>query len=493
MFDTDGILTITDPLQEKYGPGFTKPHLNRLVLGYLDYINCSWDDPKLTGRPVEFSAIERGGLALRFVRSQSQKVEKVQEQSIENVVPGYTIASDMLFLYLIQNSDLNQINFKCLPPIVVARGLYKDMGMAFPAAIRLWCRYAYAFAKLVLMNEEHNLGIDINVQIPDDYSALPIKNELLQEISKDSQFFVGVVKDLWSLIVSMRHGTKKKNLSEIKTIVEGYKGAIIFAGQFQNVDYDLPSKTLTRHEILGDKPLIIHYHLFKNAGTSLDQVMHRNFDKGWVEREFDGSIQDRLKQAEDFLNNNPKLKVLSSHSLVGPLPDLDKKTIIPLIFIRHPIVRMLSAYKFERVQDAQTPGALLAKKTDFKGYVHKRLADGRGSLFINYQANRLSQFVKGPRAAIEVRAFKALQDLPFIGRVEDFSTSMHRLEVLLKPYFPSFKAHDVHANRLTDKTTSVTEKLSQIKTMLGNDLYQECVSKNAIDLKIYDYLKKLYS
>jgi len=35
------------------------------------------------------------------------------------------------------------------------------------------------------------------------------------------------------------------------------------------------------------RTILIHYHLFKNAGTSLDAVLKENFGDKWITREFD--------------------------------------------------------------------------------------------------------------------------------------------------------------------------------------------------------------
>ena len=36
------------------------------------------------------------------------------------------------------------------------------------------------------------------------------------------------------------------------------------------------------------RTVILHYHLFKNAGTSVDRLLQRNFPDAWATREFSG-------------------------------------------------------------------------------------------------------------------------------------------------------------------------------------------------------------
>ena len=41
------------------------------------------------------------------------------------------------------------------------------------------------------------------------------------------------------------------------------------------------------------RTIILHYHLFKNAGTSIDAILKDNFDEKWVTREFESSNSNK--------------------------------------------------------------------------------------------------------------------------------------------------------------------------------------------------------
>ena len=66
------------------------------------------------------------------------------------------------------------------------------------------------------------------------------------------------------------------------------------------------------------RPIIIHYHFFKNAGTSVDAVLQRNFGAGWASREYPPRSTSDV--ARDFLAANPHIVALSSHTLPLPPP-----------------------------------------------------------------------------------------------------------------------------------------------------------------------------
>ena len=68
------------------------------------------------------------------------------------------------------------------------------------------------------------------------------------------------------------------------------------------------------------RAIIIHYHFFKNAGTSVDAILQRNFGAGWTSREY--PPRSTPNGAREFLTANPQIAALSSHTLPLPPPDI---------------------------------------------------------------------------------------------------------------------------------------------------------------------------
>lgn len=61
------------------------------------------------------------------------------------------------------------------------------------------------------------------------------------------------------------------------------------------------------------RPVILHYHLFKNAGTSIDACLEQSFGHLW--RNIDSPLGHTIcaQQISDYLHSSPELKALSSH------------------------------------------------------------------------------------------------------------------------------------------------------------------------------------
>lgn len=193
---------------------------------------------------------------------------------------------------------------------------------------------------------------------------------------------------------------------------------------------------------------IFHYHLFKNAGTSFDRILKTNFPDTWVTAEFETASGNNTPAVEDWIRANPTARAYSSHTAVGPLPQVADVTLVPVVFLRDPVERIASAYRFERKQEADTWGAKLAKQHDLEGYVRARLKRKNDRQCRNFQTARLASLVPGSAPELE-RARQGLALLKAagtVGRVERFDDAMVALAERLRPYFPKFTWTETRAN-----------------------------------------------
>jgi hypothetical protein len=229
--------------------------------------------------------------------------------------------------------------------------------------------------------------------------------------------------------------------------------------------------------------VILHYHFFKNAGTSVDAILSANFGKAWLTGEFDS--MNNHEEVAEWISAHPETEAFSSHTAQFPLPRADGVTVYPIVFLRHPLDRMLSAYSFERTQQSDSVGARLAKKTDFAGYLRARLDMPHDRQCRNFHTYRLARFIPGPRISEMDRALEALVTLPFIGLVEDFAGSAKRLEAWLKPHFPGFAAFSARKNVSASQETTLEERLALMRRDIGEPLYAELVDANLKDLCLH--------
>ena len=167
------------------------------------------------------------------------------------------------------------------------------------------------------------------------------------------------------------------------------------------------------------RSLILHGHLFKNAGSTFDWSLRRCFEDNFLDHRDDESMREGGNEfLKSLILKNPGLMAISSHvmPLMHSYPSGIK--IIPIYFLRHPLLRVSSVYEFELLQlPAITPGAIEAKNRSFREYIAWRLDEKVGAIIRNYHSRYLGGLRRrGPSAK---------------GDKEDFETALQTLS--LKP------------------------------------------------------------
>ena len=242
------------------------------------------------------------------------------------------------------------------------------------------------------------------------------------------------------------------------------------------------------------RTVILHYHLFKNAGTSLDAAFKENFSEAegeWVTKEFPAQPALNRGEVKQWIIDNPQAKCFSSHTAIFPTPKIDGVNIIPVIFFRHPIDRMASAYSFEKKQGGDGFGPVLARNTSLAGYIETRLALGHDRQCRDFHAHRLATMFGEKQGDESMRAKMAIEKLPFVGLVEKYSDSLERLEVLLEAEgFEGIKLKPVEKNVSRGVKKTLDEKLADIKEQLGEKLFEKLVEANGGDFSLFDKLQR---
>jgi hypothetical protein len=239
-----------------------------------------------------------------------------------------------------------------------------------------------------------------------------------------------------------------------------------------------------------ERTVVLHYHLFKNAGTSVDAMLKHNFGARWGMQEFQTPAgRSNTAELAAYLREHPHLCALSSHTALLPVPDIDGLRIFPIIFLRHPIDRIRSAYEFERKQAAETFGAELAKRTDFAGYVQELMDHPTHRAARDFQTYRLA-FNEPPGTSTEYeRALRALAALPFVGLVEAYDSSIERLRTALLPYYPGFSPILVRKNATRSPAERLETRLAEITKDLRRDLYERLCAANSNDIRLFEKVR----
>ena len=92
--------------------------------------------------------------------------------------------------------------------------------------------------------------------------------------------------------------------------------------------------------------VLLHYHIFKNAGSTVEYVLRRSFNGRFAT--LHGPTEDSAVSGPalvSFLDANPAIAAVSSHHLQYPLPAIENIILFDLCFFRNPLRRLWSMYR----------------------------------------------------------------------------------------------------------------------------------------------------
>ena len=238
--------------------------------------------------------------------------------------------------------------------------------------------------------------------------------------------------------------------------------------------------------------VILHRHIFKNAGTTFDSILKNNFSGSFCDHRDDIPMhKEGQKYLIRYLIEHPEIKALSSHHIWFNFSKHSDYELIPVMFLRHPIERIRSVYNFERQQQADTPGAVMAKMLDFNAYVAWRMQDDVSPVIRNMHTRYLAG-VKGPKPLRKKHlrvAIKSIEQNPFIGVVDLFDESLQIFDNEFKKMgivldFSYTPQNVMQPAGIKDCETRTKEVLNEL-----GELVDIVLEKNSLDLELYQMAK----
>lgn len=240
------------------------------------------------------------------------------------------------------------------------------------------------------------------------------------------------------------------------------------------------------------QPVCLHFHIFKNAGSTVDWALRRTLRSKFATTDGPGP-GDRLgpDAVLRFMENHPKISALSSHQFRFPLPESDRHAYYPILFIRHPVDRALSIYRFERRQGGVTPGSRKAEESTLPEYVRWRLDQGSVSVLADFQTSVLSYTATDPPARPLTEADLALaasnlRACLVPGVVEKLDESLVCAEEALRPLLGRVDLAYVPQNVSGGRAAALSARLERGRADLGAALADELTARNACDFRLHD-------
>lgn len=250
---------------------------------------------------------------------------------------------------------------------------------------------------------------------------------------------------------------------------------------------------------MGDQRIVIHYHIFKNAGSSVDASLRHSFGVRWGT--FEGLHAHAIQSSEDlgrFMAANPHLVAISSHLARPPTPDA---RCLPVAFVRHPLLRAYSVYNFTR-HDTSQPYSDVAQDLGFPEYIAWALRRERGSIVIrDYQVVHLSDASWRADHILNAcaqpsdleQACQLLTDWGVVGVVEQFDLSTQVFQALYGPQLPGLAFLPRWENSTAAIQSTMHDRLESLQHALGETLYVDFMDANRLDLALYAHAQSVLS
>jgi len=249
------------------------------------------------------------------------------------------------------------------------------------------------------------------------------------------------------------------------------------------------------------RSLIVHFHLYKNAGSTIDKNLQLFFKDRWAS--FDGIDPNAPLKFKDLLNfakKNSRLLAISSHQ-VRPQISIKSIDVFPIVFIRHPIDRLKSVYNYEIIKG-------IIKKNNypsFANYCEKLLVEKTAYSLIarNSQTTFLSQanftmhaedlITHGISRENANEAIQFLLRCPVVGIVNRMEKSIDKILKII-PKALHFVWFGVADNAYRNYQEPLKIKLNKIKNDIGVTNYNLLNDQNKYDIELFNlFYNKLLS
>lgn len=233
--------------------------------------------------------------------------------------------------------------------------------------------------------------------------------------------------------------------------------------------------------------ILLHCHIFKNAGSTIDETLKVNFNNSasFIESR-DGQFIPNEKIISTCLADK-NIVSLSSHKIRVPSPCHPDLHFIPLVMLRNPLDRLGSMYNFYRGQNSSIlqHEYKLAQRLPFRDFVQVLLESGNDSSFANLQ----TQFFLGQGLGLSEETWPMavvnFHEAACVGVVEKFDESMVLWSKYLAQYFAGIDFSYQKMNVSVDRAATMESRISVLEEALGEELLGIFRKRNQYDYQLY--------
>jgi hypothetical protein len=242
-------------------------------------------------------------------------------------------------------------------------------------------------------------------------------------------------------------------------------------------------------DVPGTRFVIIHYHIFKNGGTTIESILQREFGDGFAT--LHGPDDNSILTGDDlaaFLREHRGISAVSSHHLRYPRPAIPGTVVFDCCFLRHPLDRLVSVHTYFSGIHSSDPLCRRARRQTPRDFLGQTLRESP-HLVSDVQVTQLASggaFVRPANERDLDRATQVFCDMALPGLVDMFNESLVAAEYFVRPSFPGIRLDHAPLNVSQPETLPRLHKLEdRLVALWGSDLYADLVRLNRFDLELY--------
>jgi len=238
--------------------------------------------------------------------------------------------------------------------------------------------------------------------------------------------------------------------------------------------------------------ILLHFHIFKNAGSTIEWVLIKNFSKMTLSID-EGNPGNKiyLNRIVEILRKNKNVKAISSHQFRFPITNNTEFNFLTVLFIRHPIDRAFSIYYFKKKEVDNSIGSIKARSLNLQEFMNWNLSVKKYIVMKNFQVFFLSDKIATDNINekdLEL-AIQRMKSCVVVGIVDQIDQSLVVAEEELKKYFPEIDLSYIIQNT-TKREKSLEQRLKEDKMRIDEITYNELINKNKLDFILYEETKK---
>ena len=241
------------------------------------------------------------------------------------------------------------------------------------------------------------------------------------------------------------------------------------------------------------RSILLHYHIFKNAGSTIVSILRKNFSDSFQtidEPSEHGCISSEAIIKHLTRHRHRHIKALSSHHFTDPRPDEQADLrFVDICFLRHPLDRLQSMYSYYKSIPDDIDKSLAAKRMTLPEFLLWMLEVEPYNTMNSQTAFMATggKYFFPPSASAFEAACRRVEDVRFLGVVDRFDESLMAARFFLHPMFPDLDFTYSPVNVSGDYEMSLTEKLEKMKGLCGEAFFNRLRKVNEVDEKLWMY------